>query len=86
MKGPQIVFSLHALDVLEEREISEEWVRRVIEHPAVQHADTSDRALVHALGAIPERDGRALRVIYNHDVEPVRVVTAYFDRTMRGKL
>jgi len=33
----------------------------------------------HALRAIPERNFRVLRVIYNETVEPVAVVTAYFD-------
>jgi hypothetical protein len=42
--------------------------------------------LKHRLGAIEEYGGRVLRVIIDVDVEPVRVVTAYFDRTMRGKL
>jgi hypothetical protein len=29
--------------------------------------------------AIPERGFRVLRVIYNETVEPVRIVTIYFD-------
>jgi Domain of unknown function (DUF4258) len=79
-------FSLHALDVLHERDISEEWVRRVLDAPTVERADFVDPALVHALAAIPERGGRVLRVVYNREVEPIRVVTAFFDRAMRGKL
>lgn len=38
---------------------------------------------VHYIRAIPERDGRFLRVIVNHHVEPARVVTVFFDRRLR---
>ena len=86
MSQPPASFSLHALNVLHERDISEEWVRRVLDAPTVERADFVDSALVHALAAIPERDGRVLRVVYNREVEPIRVVTAFFDRAMRGKL
>jgi hypothetical protein len=48
-----------------------------------QHA--SDPALRHALARIPERGDRVLRVVYNVDTDPPRVVTAYFDRRQRGK-
>lgn len=36
-------------------------------------------ALVHALLAIPEKGFRVLRVIYNETVDPVVVITVYFD-------
>ncbi len=42
--------------------------------------------LRHALGRIPEHGDRVLRVIYNVGVDPVRIVTVYFDRKMRDKL
>jgi len=79
-------FSLHALDVLRERQISRDWVQRVIDNPGLVLPDLADPALVHALAPIAERDGRVLRVVYNQEVDPIRVVTAFFDRTMRGKL
>lgn len=79
-------FTLHALDVLQEREISKDWVQRVVDDPGLLLPDFADPALVHALAPIAERDGRVLRVVYNQEVDPVRVVTAFFDRTMRGKL
>jgi len=49
-------------------------------------ADRADSELEYALAPIPEREGRILRVVYDRRVDPVRVVTAFFDRTMRGKL
>jgi len=41
--------------------------------------DECDSTLAHALRAIPERGFRVLRVIYNETIDPVVVVTAYFD-------
>jgi hypothetical protein len=79
-------FSLHALDVLQEREINMDWVQRVVDEPALTLVDLTDPDLVHALAPIPGRDGRVLRVVYNRNVEPNRVVTAFFDRATRGKL
>jgi len=45
-----------------------------------------DTELTHALERISEHGNRVLRVVYNASVEPYTVVTAYFDRAMKGKL
>jgi hypothetical protein len=86
MTRQTVLFSIHALDVLEERQIAQDWVQRVVDHPVLLVADRVDPNLEHALAPVAEREGRALRVVYNRGVDPVRVVTAFFDRTMRGKL
>lgn len=86
MRKRSLCFSLHALDVLQVREIAEDWVQQVVEEPMLTLNDSVDPDLVHALAPIRERDGRVLRVVYNRSVDPIRVVTAFFDRTMRGKL
>lgn len=78
--------SAHAETVMAEREILEAWVAQVLNNPECTEADATDPLLRHALGRITERDDRVLRVIYNESVEPWRVVTAFFDRAMRGKL
>ncbi|MBI4384765.1 MAG: DUF4258 domain-containing protein [Nitrospinae bacterium] len=78
--------SQHALDILRERGISREWLERVILQPVLTKPDSVDGALEHRLGKIAEFDNRVLRVIVNVQVKPVRVVTAYFDRTMKGTL
>lgn len=78
--------SAHAACVLVEREITPAWVERVLLNPQCTQPDMSDPTLWHALGRIAERDDRVLRVIYNPTVQPWRVVTAYFDRGMRGRL
>jgi hypothetical protein len=78
--------SAHAVTVMAEREITEAWVKRVLSGPERIEPDAADPLLRHALGRIPERDDRVLRVVYNETTCPLRVVTTYFDRAMRGKL
>ncbi len=84
----KIVYELsaHAARVLAEREIPVAWIERVLSMPERTEPDAVDPMLRHALGRIPERDDRVLRVIYNQAVQPWRIVTAYFDRAMRGQL
>jgi hypothetical protein len=76
----------HASVVLRERDISVEWVRRVLTHPRLRLPDAEDPDLLHALAPIAEREDRVLRVVYNGATEPWRVVTAYFVRAWRGLL
>lgn len=78
--------SAHAVTVMAEREILEMWVARVLTSPERTEPDATDPMLRHALGRITERDDRVLRVVYNETIHPWRVVTAYFDRALRGKL
>jgi hypothetical protein len=83
-----IEFSLsqHAQDRIEQRQVSIEWIARVLESPRLSVPDRYDAELQHYLAPIPEFDDRVLRVIVNVHVEPIRVVTFFFDRSMRGKL
>lgn len=82
MTEPTPLFDLtsHARAVLAERRIDIAWVERVLASPARSEPDRFDPSLVHALAAIDERDGRVLRVVYNPEANPIRVVTAFFDR------
>lgn len=48
-------------------------------HPTRTENDPDDPTLAHALRPIPERAFRVLRVIYNETLDPVTVVTAFFD-------
>ena len=76
----------HARKVLVEREIPLEWLERVRREPALREADPDDVSLERWYRPIPESDGRVLRAVVNISVEPVRVVSVFFDRSMRGKL
>jgi hypothetical protein len=82
----EFTLSAHAQTVMAERAILPEWVKRVLANPERVESDRTDAQLRHALGRIPEHGNRVLRVVYNGLVEPVRVVTVYFDRAARNKL
>lgn len=76
----------HAQDAIKEREISEEWIARILNLSEMTEPDHLDDDLEHYLGKIKEYGNRVLRVIINKGTKPVQVVTAYFDRKMKGKL
>jgi hypothetical protein len=76
----------HTRDVIEERQISIEWLERVLASPAHIEASITDPELESRFAKIPEFGDRALRVIVNTQVVPERVVSVYFDRRMKGKL
>lgn len=80
------VLSQHAADVMRERDIKREWIEAALASPVLRQPHETDPALRYALLPIAERDGRVLRVVYNHTIEPWKVVTVYFDRTMKGRL
>ncbi|WP_296701213.1 DUF4258 domain-containing protein [Thiocapsa sp. UBA6158] len=61
------------------RGIRADWIRQALEQHQHVESDAVDETLVHVLYPVPERGFRILRVIYNETLEPVTVVTAYFD-------
>ena len=69
----------HAEKRILRRKIKLEWITAALEHPARTENDIEDANLVHALLPIPEKGFQVLRVIYNETVEPVDIVTVYFD-------
>ncbi len=77
------ILTQHARDVLQEREIALEWLERVLLTPERIEPDRADGSLEHRLGRIPEFGNRVLRVVVA-TAEPFRIVTVYFDRTMKG--
>ena len=77
----------HASESLRKRSsIRLEWLERVLAAPQLVERDTLDPELEHRLARIDEHGGRVLRVIVRPGTVPVRVVTVYFDRKMRGRL
>ena len=73
------ILTEHALKRCRKRKIREEWIADTLSHPARMENDFADPTLVHALRAIPEKGFRVPRVIYNETVDPMAVVTVYFD-------
>jgi hypothetical protein len=76
----------HAKKMLTERENPLEWLERVLNEPVLRKPDPDDASLERRYRPISEFDGRVLRVVVNATMEPVRMVSAFFDRSMRGKL
>lgn len=76
----------HAKKALTEREISMEWLEHTLNTPELILPDPDDAEVERRFRKIPEFGGRVLRVAVNTTVEPVRVVSVFFDRTMKGKL
>jgi hypothetical protein len=76
--------SRHAETVLQERKIAIEWVRFTLNYP--ERVEQMTDGTWHYLSRIAENENRVLRVILNRDTNPVRVITVFFDRRMRGQL
>jgi hypothetical protein len=77
----KIELSLHAQDMLIERNILEEWVWRTINTPDKKRRGEDDN--VHYTKPIKERNGRFLHVVVNPNVQPNRIVTVFFDRRLK---
>ena len=80
------VLTFHAESVLRERKILIEYVERTINDPELFLKDKIDMELEHYLKMIPENRNKVLRVILNNTTVPFKIVTVYFDRSMKGKL
>ena len=76
----------HATKVLVERQIPIEWLERALQEPILREPDPNDASLERRYCPIAEFNGRVLRVVVNTSVEPVRVVSVFFDRRVRGRL
>lgn len=76
----------HAAKMLAEREIQQDWLEHTLNEPLLRQPDPDDATLERRYRRIPKCGGRVLRVVVNPVVEPVRVVSVFFDRSMKGKL
>jgi hypothetical protein len=76
----------HAQHVLVERKIPIDWVERTINKPQLIAVDKKDHSLENRFCKISEHGNRILKVVINPTVEPMRVISVYFDRTKKGKL
>ena len=79
-------FSEHAHFAASEREIPIEWVERVVKTPELCLQDPRDAEQHRFYGPIQEFGNRVLRVVVNTKAAPWRVVSVFFDRSMKGKL
>ena len=73
--------SIHALDMLDERLIPEEWVLLTID--SFDRTEVGPDDNVHYIKSAPEFGDRILRVIVNPHRTPNLIVTFFFDRRLR---
>jgi hypothetical protein len=71
-KMSDIEFSFHARDMLQERAIVEEWVIQTVNDP--DDIEIMADNTTHYIKAIPEFQGRSLRVVMNLEVIPNCVI------------
>ncbi len=84
-KAAALEFTRHAVQVMKQRGIAAEWVERAVQEPTLRKLDSNDPELERFFRPIPERAGRALRVVVNTRKTPWRVVSVFFDRNARMK-
>ncbi|NJL07675.1 MAG: DUF4258 domain-containing protein [Methylacidiphilales bacterium] len=78
-----MVYARHAEDVLREREVDPAWVEHTLAAPDQDEPDSDDPTLRRAFKAIPERDGRVLRVVYGRTDDTREVIIVFFERGRR---
>jgi hypothetical protein len=76
-------YSDHAIEMLAERGIAREWVERTVLNPDVVEPDPRHSERARAYKALPERDGKVLRVVYVASDQAFRVITLFLDRSRR---
>ena len=78
--------SIHAKNVVTEREIPLRWIEEAFSCPQLIENDRDDDELHYYLKEVAEFDNRVLRVVANDTIDPAIIVTAYFDRDVRGEV
>ena len=86
MESVEYQLSEHAEKRILERKIEPQWLEMTLAEPDRLEQDLIDPTASHALKRIDEMDNRVLRVVYNTATTPIRIISAYFDRRMKGKL
>lgn len=77
----------HAKQSLQKRtNIRIEWLEQALTSPQRIEPDRIDPDLVHHLLRIDALEGRVLRVVLNANTQPSRIITVFFDRSLRGLL
>ena len=86
---PSFVLSSHAVLAISARGLDLAWIESCMASPDRRELDRVDPTLRHVLKRIDAAEGRVLRVVYNPTPTPLGpplIVTAFLDRSMKGKL
>ncbi len=82
----QFNLTKHAEYVIKRRGIPLRSIEYVLSKPLAIEVDKIDPELEHRLGRVAEYGNRVLRVVVNARVEPIRVITVFWDRRASKKL
>ena len=82
---PVYQLTSHAEAAALKRKIDRAWIQRALARPDWRQPDPAKPDVMHAFLRIAERNYRVLRVVYNPSVHPLRVITVYFDRRLKGR-
>jgi len=81
----RLVFTTHAQARLQERRLDPKWVEDTARKPEWTEPEPGDDTLERRFKAIPQGDGRILRVVCAETDTTIRVISAMFDRDARRK-
>ena len=83
----QVLVSNHAVQQMGKRQIKQTWIREVLINPIAVESDPKDTDLKWAFGKIDCQDGvtRVLKIVYNDQVTPLKIVTIHFDRRAKKR-
>ena len=82
----EFVLSKHAEVSAEEREIPLEWIRSALEQPDHRQTDRREEGVELFYAKIAAHGNCVLKVVVNVQVDPWRVMSVYFDRSMKERL
>ncbi len=71
---------------LEKRRIALEWIEKTLFYTKRIEPDKKDPELLCALATIPEFHNRILKVVYKPTQDTLKIITFYFDNSMKRKL
>jgi hypothetical protein len=80
------VLSEHAETTVRERNIAPAWIEAALNNADLELPHDTDLTLRYYFKRIEAVENRILRLVVNRTSEAPVIVTAYFDRTMKGKL
>ena len=86
MRPLELEYTRHAIRAMEERIIRRDWVETAVTEPALRTSDPNDPEVERFFCRIPEHGDRVLRVVVNTRAAPWRIVSVFFDRSVRGEL
>ena len=75
----KFILTSHARKRCSRRKIKIQWIEDSLENPIRSSVDPDDNSLIHIFYPVPEKGYKVLRVIYNQTVDPVAIITVFFE-------